>query len=55
MKQLIFSILVLGGVFAFISCERHEWEDTDGKKNGTKNLYHQDDHKKDGDDSGDGN
>ena len=44
MKQLIFSILAIGGLFAFISCERHEWEDSkEGKKDGTKNLYPQHD------------
>ncbi len=52
MKKLIFSILAIGGMFAFISCERHEWEDSEGKKDGTKNLYPQhdkEDHdKKDG-------
>ncbi|MFK7911932.1 MAG: hypothetical protein AB8F34_15225 [Akkermansiaceae bacterium] len=56
MKQLIFSILAIGGMFAFISCERHEWEDTDGKKNGVKNLYpkkEKENHdKKEGDHSG---
>lgn len=46
MKQLIFSILAIGGMFAFISCERHEWEDSEGKKDGTKNLYPQ--HEKEG-------
>ena len=45
MKQLIFSILAIGSAFAFISCERHEWEDSDGKKDGTKNLYPQDENK----------
>ena len=48
MKQLIFSILAVGGMFAFISCERHEWEDSgDGKKDGTKNLYPTEDKKED--------
>ncbi len=38
MKQFIFSTLVVVGVFAFISCDRHEWEDKGGDK-GTKRLY----------------
>ncbi|MBT8038488.1 MAG: hypothetical protein KJO21_13205 [Verrucomicrobiae bacterium] len=43
MKQFIFSSLAVIGVFAFISCERHDWEDSaEGKKDGTKNLYPQD-------------
>ena len=54
MKQFIFSILAIGGMFAFISCERHEWENSDGKKDGAKNLYPQKDKTdqghKDGDD-----
>jgi len=44
MKQFIFSTLVVVGVFAFISCERHEWEDKDGDK-GTKRLYPQEEKK----------
>ncbi len=40
MKKFIFSSLAVIGVFAFISCERHDWEDSaEGKKDGTKNLY----------------
>ncbi|MBK1832046.1 hypothetical protein JIN77_15020 [Verrucomicrobiaceae bacterium R5-34] len=38
MKQIILSTLAVAGMFAFISCERHSWEDSDGEK-GTKNLY----------------
>ncbi len=41
MKKFIFSMFALTGMFAFISCERHEWEDSAGKKDGTKNLYPQ--------------
>lgn len=57
MKQLILSTLAIAGLFAFISCERHEWEDSsEGKKDGTKNLYPQHDKdghgKKDGDHAG---
>ena len=40
MKQFIFSTFAIVGLFSFISCERHEWEDSaDGAKDGTKNLY----------------
>ena len=40
MKQFIFSILVTAGVFSFVSCERHSWEDSsEGAKDGTKNLF----------------
>ena len=40
MKQFIFSTLVTVGVFACISCERHEWENSEeGVKDGTKNLF----------------
>lgn len=40
MKKFIFSSLAVIGVFAFISCERHDWEDSaEGKKDGTKNLF----------------
>ena len=40
MKQIIFSSLAVASMFAFISCERHSWEDSaEGKKDGTKNLY----------------
>lgn len=54
MKNFIFSILALVCIFTFISCERHDWEDSkEGKKDGTKNLYPQHDkkdhHNKDGD------
>lgn len=40
MKHFIFSILVIAGVFSFVSCERHSWEDSsEGAKDGTKNLF----------------
>jgi len=39
MKQIIFSTFAVAGMFAFISCERHSWEDSEGKKDGVKNLY----------------
>lgn len=39
MKRIIFSTFAVAGLFAFISCERHSWEDSEGKKDGTKNLY----------------
>lgn len=57
MKQFIFSILAVVGLCVFISCERHEWDDSrEGKKDGTKNLYPQhekkDHGKKEGDHSG---
>ncbi|MCP5535060.1 MAG: hypothetical protein H7A51_02370 [Akkermansiaceae bacterium] len=46
MKQFIFSTFAIVGLFAFISCERHDWEDsTEGKKDGTKNLYPKEDKK----------
>lgn len=55
MKQFIFSILSVVAVCGFISCERHEWEDSsEGKKDGTKNLYSHGDDKKTSDDSGKG-
>ena len=39
MKQIIFSALAIVGMFFFISCERHTWEDgADGSK-GTKRLF----------------
>ena len=52
MKQIIFSALAVATMFAFISCERHSWEDSEeGAKDGTKNLFpkpenkdHADDH-----------
>lgn len=44
MKQIIFSTLAVAGMFAFISCERHSWEDSEGKKDGTKNLYPKKEH-----------
>lgn len=48
MKQIIFSILAIVGALSFISCERHDWEDSaDGKKDGTKNLFPKEDKKKD--------
>lgn len=53
MKQFIFSTLAIVGLFAFISCERHEWEDSaDGKKDGTKNLYPKEEKKSDHDKEG---
>ncbi len=40
MKHIIFSLLVTAGVFSFVSCERHSWEDSsEGAKDGTKNLF----------------
>ncbi len=40
MKYFIFSLLVTAGVFSFVSCERHSWEDSaEGAKDGTKNLF----------------
>ncbi|MGB2010819.1 MAG: hypothetical protein ACPH5P_08070 [Akkermansiaceae bacterium] len=40
MKHFILSILVTTGVFSFVSCERHSWEDSaEGVKDGTKNLF----------------
>ncbi len=40
MKQIIFSVLAVLGLFSSISCDRHEWEDSaEGVKDGTKNLY----------------
>lgn len=40
MKQIIFSALAIGGMFFFISCERHTWEDSaEGKKDGAKRLF----------------
>ena len=48
MKQFIFSILATVGMFSFISCERHNWEDSaEGKKDGTKNLFPKEEHKHD--------
>lgn len=43
MKQIIFSALAIVGMISFISCERHEWEDTEDGK-GTKSLYSQQGH-----------
>lgn len=43
MKQIIFSALAIVGMFSFISCERHEWEDTEDGK-GTKRLYPKQEH-----------
>lgn len=43
MKQIIFSALAIAGMFSFISCERHEWEDTEDGK-GTKRLYPKQEH-----------
>lgn len=46
MKKFIFGTLAILGLFSFISCERHEWEDSaDGKKDGVKNLYPKEDKK----------
>lgn len=40
MKQFIFSMLTAVGVFSFVSCERHSWDDSsEGAKDGTKNLF----------------
>ena len=40
MKEFIFSALAIVSLFAFISCERHSWEDSaEGAKDGTKNLF----------------
>ncbi|MDG1357528.1 MAG: hypothetical protein P8P36_04980 [Akkermansiaceae bacterium] len=40
MKYFIFSLLVTAGIFSFVSCERHSWEDSsEGAKDGTKNLF----------------
>jgi len=51
MKQIIYSSLAIVGMFAFISCERHTWEDSsEGAKDGTKRLYPKTEHAKhDGD------
>ncbi|NWK56043.1 hypothetical protein HW115_10505 [Verrucomicrobiaceae bacterium N1E253] len=38
MKQIIISAFAIVGLFSFISCERHEWEDQ-GEEKGTKRLY----------------
>lgn len=56
MKHFIFSILVTTGVFSFVSCERHSWEDSaEGVKDGTKNLFpkseQKEHHSSQGDDS----
>ncbi len=54
MKQFIFSTLAIVGVFGFISCERHDWEDSaNGKKDGTKNLFPKEDKKDHGKEHGD--
>lgn len=46
MKQFIFSTLAIVGLFTFISCEQHDWEDSaDGTKDGTKNLFPKEDKK----------
>ena len=53
MKQFIFSTFAIVGLFAFISCERHDWEDSaDGKKDGTKNLFPKEEKKADHDKKG---
>jgi len=40
MKQLIFSSLAIAGMCSFLSCERHNWEDSaEGVKDGTKQLF----------------
>ena len=50
MKQIIYSSLAIVGMFAFISCERHTWEDSsEGAKDGTKRLYPKTEHAKHGD------
>ena len=50
MKQIIYSALAIVGMFAFISCERHTWEDSsEGAKDGTKRLYPKTEHAKHGD------
>jgi len=47
MKQIIYSSLAIAGMFAFISCERHTWEDSsEGAKDGTKRLYPKTEHAK---------
>ena len=41
MKNFIFTLLVTVSAFAFISCDRHEWDDSaEGSKDGVKNLFH---------------
>lgn len=53
MKQIIYSSLAIVGMFAFISCERHTWEDSsEGAKDGTKRLYPKTEHAKHGDHDG---
>ena len=45
MKQIIFSALAIVGMFSFISCERHTWDDSsEGAKDGTKRLYPKPEH-----------
>ena len=40
MKNFIFSALVIVSAFASISCDRHEWENSEeGVIDGTKNLF----------------
>ncbi len=52
MKQIIYSALAIVGMFAFISCERHTWEDSSkGAKDGTNRLYPKTEHAKHDDDS----
>ena len=53
MKQIIYSSLAIVGMFAFISCERHTWEDSsEGAKDGTKRLYPKTEHAKHADHDG---
>jgi hypothetical protein len=48
MKQFIFSTLAIVSLFAFISCERHSWEDSaEGAKDGTKHLFPKEEKKSD--------
>jgi len=45
MKRIIFSALAIIGMFSFISCERHTWEDSSEEaKDGTKRLYPKPEH-----------
>ena len=55
MKQFIFSSLVTVGVLACISCDRHEWENSEeGVIDGTKNLFHAEEKNDDHSDSDQG-
>ncbi|GEM_PF-818125 len=45
MKRIIFSALAIIGMFSFISCERHTWEDSSEEaQDGTKRLYPKPEH-----------